>query len=158
MPRERIEGLSIDLGNGKTRIGGPALAQVYGEIGADSPDIEDSKRMNAAVEVTQMLIEREKILTGHGRSDGGLATTLLKVAFAGTGSIDVKLPPSSSSALEISSNEEAGFVIEYAVEDVPLIVGVSESTGVPIHDIGLSMQATVYQSAWTTDSLVPWAP
>jgi hypothetical protein len=52
---------------------------------------------------------------------------------AGTCSIDVKIPPSSSSALEVSINE-GGFDIKCAVEDAPLIVGVYESAGVPIHD------------------------
>jgi hypothetical protein len=37
-------------------------------------------------------------------------------------------------ALEVSINEEAGFDINCAVVDVPLIVGVYESA--PIHDIG----------------------
>jgi phosphoribosylformylglycinamidine synthase len=56
----------------------------FGQIGFDSPDIEDVKTLNAAVEVTQTLIEKEPILSGHERSDGGLATTSLEMAFAGT--------------------------------------------------------------------------
>jgi hypothetical protein len=38
-------------------MGGSALAHVFGQIGFDSPDIEDFKTLNAAVEVTQTLIE-----------------------------------------------------------------------------------------------------
>jgi phosphoribosylformylglycinamidine synthase len=128
--------LFVDLGKGKTRMGGSALAQVFGQIGSDSPDIEDFALLKAAIEVTQTLIETEKILSGHDRSDGGLATTLLEMAFAGNCSIDVKLPPSSTSALEILFNEEAGFVIECAIDDVRSIIGLYESKGVPIQDIG----------------------
>ena len=79
--------MSIDR---KMRTSGSALTQVFGQIGPDSPDIEDFKLLNAAAEATQTLIERERILSGHGRSDGGLATALLEMAFAGTRSVDVK--------------------------------------------------------------------
>jgi phosphoribosylformylglycinamidine synthase len=65
-------------------MGGSALAQVFCQIGFDSADIGDFNTLNAAVEVTQTLIESEPILSGHERFDGGLATTSLEMAFAGT--------------------------------------------------------------------------
>ena len=33
--------LYIDLGNGKARLGGSSVAQVYKQLGDESPDIED---------------------------------------------------------------------------------------------------------------------
>ena len=58
----------------------------------------------------------------------------------------------------IASDKEAGFVIEYAVCGVLLIVGEYGRAGAPIRDNGAGGEATVHQPAWATDSLVPWAP
>jgi phosphoribosylformylglycinamidine synthase len=128
--------LFVDIGNGKTRMGGSALAQVYSQLGNESPDIDDFQQLKSAVEITQRLIEADMILAGHDRSDGGLATTLLEMAFAGNCSINVKLPPSASSALEVLFNEEAGFVIECAAENVSAITRDYERSNVPIYEIG----------------------
>merc|ERR1712003_349592 len=38
---EKTNLLFIDLGGGKARMGGSALAQVYNQIGNESPDVED---------------------------------------------------------------------------------------------------------------------
>ena len=39
--------LWIDLGAGKRRLGGSALAQVYGQLGDDAPDLDDPARLAA---------------------------------------------------------------------------------------------------------------
>jgi len=110
--------LFIDLGGGKKRLGGSALATVYSQLGNESTDMENFTVLKKAMEVTQELIDKRSILAGHDRSDGGLATTLLEMAFAGNCSIDVTIPSSSGSDIETLFNEEAGLVIEVAESDV----------------------------------------
>ena len=43
--------LFIDLGEGKTRLGGSALAHVYNQIGHDSPDVEDPELLKRSFNV-----------------------------------------------------------------------------------------------------------
>ena len=128
--------LFIDLGMGKTRLGGSSLAQAYSQVGDQSPDIEDFSALKSAVNVTQELIDARIVLAGHDRSDGGLVVTLLEMAFAGNCSIDVKLPATSGSDFEILFNEEAGFVIEVATDDVRSVMDAYRKGNVPVCDIG----------------------
>lgn len=110
--------LYIDLGNGKNRLGGTALAQVYNQIGDESPDVDDPKLLRRAFNVMQDLISENLILSGHDRSDGGLITTLLEMAFAGNYGIEIDIKSSKvqnkkTSALSFFFSEELGLVIEY---------------------------------------------
>ena len=127
--------LSIDLGGGKARLGGSALAQVYNQIGNESPDVEDFSILKKAMLVTQGLIDSRTILAGHDRSDGGLVVTLLEMAFGGNCSIDVKIP-STLSEMDVLFNEEAGFVIEVADSDVSAVTKAYTDAGVSISEIG----------------------
>jgi phosphoribosylformylglycinamidine synthase len=127
--------LFIDLGGGKARLGGSALAQVYNQVGDESPDVEDFAVFKKAMLVTQDLIDRRAILAGHDRSDGGLAVTLMEMAFAGNCAIDVTLP-ASADEIEMLFNEEAGIVIEVASDDAASIAKEYSDAGVPVVEIG----------------------
>lgn len=83
----------VDFGLGKYRLGGSALAQVYSQIGNMSPDLESVPSLRNAFQATQLAIHENIILAGHDRSDGGLITTLLEMAFSGPCGfeIDVKV-------------------------------------------------------------------
>jgi phosphoribosylformylglycinamidine synthase len=129
--------LFIDLGKSKTRLGGSALAQVYNQVGNESPDVEDFEQLKVAVHVTQDLIDNRTILSGHDRSDGGLVVTLLEMAFAGNCSINVSLPSNGSSALEVLFNEEAGFIVEVASSNVATVTEAYAKANVPVADIGV---------------------
>ncbi|MBA3060049.1 MAG: phosphoribosylformylglycinamidine synthase, partial [Nitrospirae bacterium] len=83
--------LFIDLGNGKNRLGGTSLAQVYNQIGDESPDVDDPKLLKRTFNSVQELISKDLILSGHDRSDGGLITTILEMAFSGNCGIEVTL-------------------------------------------------------------------
>lgn len=129
--------LFLDLGNGSTRLGGSALAQVYNQIGDEAPDIHDFKQVKDAVNVTQDLIDTKRILAGHDRSDGGIVVTLLEMAFAGNCGIEVILPkPSGKSAYEVLFNEEAGIVLEVSIDNVSAVIDAYKSVNLVIHDIG----------------------
>ncbi|MDH5203590.1 MAG: phosphoribosylformylglycinamidine synthase, partial [Nitrospirota bacterium] len=71
--------LYIDLGLGEYRIGGTALAHVYGQIGNESPDLDDPQLLKRSFNALQRFISEDLILSGHDRSDGGLITTLLEM-------------------------------------------------------------------------------
>ncbi|QNM97730.1 phosphoribosylformylglycinamidine synthase [Chitinimonas koreensis] len=75
--------LLIDLGNGKCRLSGSALAQVYKQVGNHAPDLENPEALAAFFAVVQQLNADGKLLAYHDRSDGGLFATLAEMMFAG---------------------------------------------------------------------------
>ncbi|ASP16335.1 phosphoribosylformylglycinamidine synthase [Neisseria sp. oral taxon 020 str. F0370] len=82
--------LLVDLGFGKARMGGSALAQVYNETGGEAPDI-DAGSLKAFYDVMQKLVAEDKLLAYHDRSDGGLFATLAEMAFAARCGLDIDL-------------------------------------------------------------------
>jgi phosphoribosylformylglycinamidine synthase len=81
----------VDLGGGRDRIGGSCLAQVYGRTGDVPPDLDDPARLAAFFAAIRELSDAGLLLAYHDRSDGGLAITLLEMAFAGRAELDVDL-------------------------------------------------------------------
>ena len=82
--------LLVDLGQGKARMGGSALTQVYGELGGEAPDIE-AGRLKKFYDVIQRLVQEGKLLAYHDRSDGGLFATLAEMAFAGRSGLEANI-------------------------------------------------------------------
>jgi phosphoribosylformylglycinamidine synthase len=129
--------LYIDLGNGKARLGGSCIAQVYNQIGDISPDVEDFVMFKKAFETTQELIETRTILAGHDRSDGGLAVTLMEMAFAGNCAICVNVPETDGSGdIGTLFSEEAGLVIEVSEANADATIAAYRAAGVPCVEIG----------------------
>ncbi len=104
--------LYVDLGGGH-RLGGSALAQVFDQVGDEAPDVEDASLLKRAFNVVQELIAADVVSAGHDRSDGGLITTLLEMAFAGTCGIDIDLrTPTTEDPIAFFFAEELGLVLE----------------------------------------------
>ncbi|NOX25861.1 MAG: phosphoribosylformylglycinamidine synthase, partial [Deltaproteobacteria bacterium] len=101
----------IDLGNGKNRLGGSALAQVHGQVGNDPADLDKPELLRNAFAAVQELISLDLILAGHDRSDGGLITTVLEMAFAGNCGLELDLSGSDSAIAHLFA-EELGLVFE----------------------------------------------
>ena len=74
--------LLIDLGAGKNRLGGSALAQVFNATGTDAPDVDDPVRLAAFFGAIQQLAAADLLLAYHDRSDGGLLAAVAEMAFA----------------------------------------------------------------------------
>ncbi len=129
--------LLIDLGDGHHRLGGSALAQVYSQIGDSAPDLEDAATFVRAFKAIQDLIAVHLVTAGHDRSDGGLITTLLEMAFAGNCGIDVALGGEpGTDAISRLFSEELGLVIEVDEADVETALRVFRSAEVPCEVIG----------------------
>jgi phosphoribosylformylglycinamidine synthase len=104
--------LLVDLGRGRSRLGGSALAQVYGRLGDGAPDLERPEDLRALFAAVQKLAAGDRLLAYHDRSDGGLWATLCEMAFAGHAGIEVDLAPLGSDPLATLFNEELGAVIQ----------------------------------------------
>ncbi|NPU93351.1 MAG: phosphoribosylformylglycinamidine synthase [Gammaproteobacteria bacterium] len=127
--------LLIDLGYGKNRLGATALAQVYNQLGDACADVESAPHLKAFFDQIQNLLQQEKLLAYHDRSDGGLLATVCEMAFAAhTGvSVDITALGEEIPAL---FNEELGAVIQVRAADALAIATQLKQAGLPVHDIG----------------------
>ena len=128
--------LFVDLGAGRNRLGGSALAQVWGQIGDESPDVGDIELLGRAFDSVQTLLAEGMITAGHDRSDGGLVTTLLEMAFAGNCGLDVELPAADGGTLSALFAEELGLVLEIDEDDLDDAIAVFLENDVPCLAIG----------------------
>jgi phosphoribosylformylglycinamidine synthase len=125
----------VDIAKDLARLGGSVLAQVYGQIGNDSPDVDDPDMLKRAFHAIQTLISRNLILAGHDISDGGLITTLLEMAFAGNCGLKIHMDGARGS-LERLFAEELGVVIECHRTDVRTVLEILHSFHLPSTLIG----------------------
>lgn len=141
----------IDLGKGANRLGGSALAQVYDQMGDQSPDVEAGD-LRSFFETLTRLKRENKILAYHDRSDGGLLATLLEMAFASRCGLQIDLAHLPGDLLGKLFTEELGAVVQVKKADEAEVVAAFSSAttvGYPIfrqdiiiHDNG----AVVYQN------------
>lgn len=102
----------IDLGKGRNRLGGSALAQVYGQIGDEAPDVDDPRTLKLFFHVVQALNELGYAYAYHDRSDGGLFATICEMAFAGHTGVRVDLTPLGRDPVAALFTEELGAVLQ----------------------------------------------
>lgn len=81
----------VDLGQGRHRLGGSVLAQVYNQTGDAVPDIDDAAMLASFFSVVRSQAERGRILAYHDRSDGGLLATVSEMAFASRVGVSLNL-------------------------------------------------------------------
>ena len=83
----------FDLANGKERMGGSALAQVFKEIGAAAPDVEDPAVLKAFFQGCQDIKKSNSDFVSpyRDRSDGGLFTAIVEMCFAGRVGVEISL-------------------------------------------------------------------
>jgi phosphoribosylformylglycinamidine synthase len=112
----------IDLGNGKNRMGGSALAQVYSQLGDTTPDVDNPAQLKNFFTQIQALNADSKILAYHDRSDGGLFATLCEMTFAGHCGVQVDISVLQGDANSVLFNEELGAVIQVPNKDTIAIL------------------------------------
>jgi phosphoribosylformylglycinamidine synthase len=115
--------LLVDLGRGRNRLGGSALAQVCNQLGHASPDIdaETLKRFFAAM---QVLLEQGLLVAYHDRSDGGLLVAALEMAFAGRCGLELDLGVLRGQYGGVEGalfSEELGALLAVRSGDVPAV-------------------------------------
>ena len=151
----------IDLGQGKNRLGGSALSQVYKQIGNDAPDVVSAAQLKGFFDTVQRLNADGRILAYHDRSDGGLFATLCEMMFAGHCGVTVDLdelcieriqsdaersgeepvvPPGgyTERIFGVLFNEELGAVLQVKRSDTPAVMEAFFATSLrgELHMIG----------------------
>lgn len=126
----------VDLAAGQNRLGGSALAQVYRQVGAVAPDLDDPEDIKAFFAVIQGLNADGKLLAYHDRSDGGLFVTLAEMSFAGRTGVDIKLDGLAEDESQFARelfNEELGAVIQVRREDTDFVLQQFSGAGLGDH-------------------------
>ena len=126
--------LLIDLAPGQQRLGASILAQVYDQLGSEVPDLDQAQRIKDFFNALQACLEHNEILAYHDRSDGGLLTTVVEMAFAGHCGVDIDIAALSADALPADPlaacfNEELGAVIQVASHQQQSVRARFESLG-----------------------------
>ena len=102
----------VDLGQG--RLGASILAQVYGQMGATVPDLDDAGLLRALFSALSRLRAEGLVLAYHDRSDGGLWASLCEMSFASRLGVELQLP-AQADALAFLFAEEPGVLVQIPV-------------------------------------------
>jgi phosphoribosylformylglycinamidine synthase len=128
--------LLIDLGGGKNRLGGSALAQVYGAVGDVAPDLDDAESLKHAFSALRHLAAEGRVIAYHDRSDGGLLVAVAEMAFAGHCGVALNLDALDGDAAAVLFAEELGMVLQVAADDAEAIRLKLSAAGLAVVPIG----------------------
>ena len=132
----------IDVARGRRRLGGSALAQVYGQLGNEAPDLDDPQALVAFFALVQRLRRDSKILAYHDIADGGLFVTLAEMAFAARCGIDVTLDGIDAKPLAALFAEELGAVIQVHGDDAEAVTQAARDAGLGAAIVGAPTDGT----------------
>ena len=106
----------VDLGYGSKRLGGSAYNQINKKLDMLTTNFENPSKFIKIFKIIQELINDNKILSGHDRSDGGLITTLCEMSIASNIGCEIYLNDNiiinNENYLDFLFNEELGLILE----------------------------------------------
>jgi phosphoribosylformylglycinamidine synthase len=152
--------LLIDLGQGRNRMGGSALARAFNRDQGRTPDAPDAVILRTFFREIQALNRAGKLLAYHDRSDGGVFVTLAEMAFAGKRGLEIVFADgwrprkqSPEDDLRLLFNEELGAVVQVRVEDALWIQETLTSAGLSAHSIAAVIEADFIALSENSDDI-----
>jgi len=139
----------IDLGFGQDRLGGSCWSQVCGRPGGAVPDLDRPELLQAFFAALFELKESGLVLAYHDRSDGGLAVTLLEMAFASHCGLEIDLG-TVPDVVAAAFAEELGAVVQIAAARLPEayailarhgLAAAARSVARPVHSENITLHA-----------------
>ena len=111
--------LYIDMSRDKFKTGGSCFAQILNRLGDDVPTVRDPSYFAEVFNTIQDLINKEKILSGHDISAGGMITTLLEMCFSDpSGGMTVNLTAlGEKDTVKILLSQNPGIIIQVKDEN-----------------------------------------
>lgn len=132
--------LLVDLGRGRNRLGGSALAQVYGQVGDVPPDLDDPEDMRVFYALVNALRKRKLLWAYHDRSDGGLVVAVAEMLFASRLGATLHLPEGLAEGERLAwlFNEELGGVFQVPFDELEGVLQICRSGGLGdcVHVVG----------------------
>ena len=141
----------IDLGRSQQRLAGSALAQVYRNLNGQSPDLDNAEDLIRFFDLVQLARQAKLLLSYHDRSDGGVFTTLVEMAFASRCGLDINLGESEN-PIAMLFNEELGAVVQVLDEHSAQFEALAEGLGlldcvIQIATVNVNDEITVRHSS-----------
>jgi phosphoribosylformylglycinamidine synthase len=118
----------LDLSSGRARLGGSALAQVYGQMGNEAPDLDEPVRLARFVDLVDR--HRSTLLAYHDIADGGTIVALLEMAFCSHGGLDIAIDGDPLPALFA---EEPGALVQVRRAAADAFMGDARAQGLAAH-------------------------
>ncbi|MDH4182447.1 MAG: phosphoribosylformylglycinamidine synthase, partial [Betaproteobacteria bacterium] len=125
----------LDASQGARRLGGSALAQVYGQLGDEAPDVHPG----ALASLFRVVAEARAagwLAAYHDVADGGLFAALAEMAFASRCGIDVTLDGIDAPPLAALFAEEVGVVVQVPVATVKPLLDRARAAGLAAAIVG----------------------
>jgi len=128
--------LLFDLGQGRNRLGGSALAQVFKQVGNAAPDVDDANKLRDFFGLIQHFNREGKLLAYHDRSDGGMLAALCEMSFASHIGLDINLDELHGNDLAVLFNEELGALVQVRRDDLAEIFVACDEAGLStVHEV-----------------------
>jgi phosphoribosylformylglycinamidine synthase len=143
-PEVRGEGhelLLVDLSAGKHRLGASCLAQVFGQLGDEPPDLDDPKRLATTYAALQELVRSGAITAYHDRSDGGLVVAALEMAFCAGLGLELDTTSVHRDPFAALFSEELGAIVEVVATNVDKVTQALVAAGAEVRAIGRAVAA-----------------
>ena len=150
--------LLVDLGEGRNRMGGSAIAQAYGQTGGETPDTPAPKVLKSFFDEIQALNRAGKLLAYHDRSDGGLFVTLVEMAFAGNCGLEVVFDKhwgakTAEEELKLLFTEELGAVLQVRRDDADSTIESLTKAGLIVHAVATATKGELIALSENSDDI-----
>jgi phosphoribosylformylglycinamidine synthase len=130
----------IDFSSDAFKLGGSSFAQALNKIGAETPDVKDSKKFKDTFNAIQEAIDKGLLTAGHDISAGGLITALLEMCFADINlgaKVDITALGESDTS-KVLFAENAGVLAQ--TTDEASLEAILSAAGVKFHKIGAAVE------------------
>jgi phosphoribosylformylglycinamidine synthase len=121
--------LLVDLGRGRNRLGGSALAQCFGALGDAAPDVDRPADLAGLFAALQELLSEGRLLAYHDRSDGGLFAAVCEMSFAGGVGVELELDALGDEDAAALFSEELGALVQVRQADLEAVLQVFAARG-----------------------------
>ena len=118
----------LDAGGGRRRLGASVLAQVYGQLGDEPPDVSP-RDLAALFAVVQQARRDGRLLAYHDVGDGGLFATLVEMAFASRCGLEIMLDGIDAPPHAALFAEEIGAVVQVDAGDTQALIDAARAAG-----------------------------
>jgi phosphoribosylformylglycinamidine synthase len=126
----------VDLAQGHKALGGSALAQTFGQLGNEAPDVRDPDTILDYFDAISQMHESDVVLAYHDISDGGMITTIAEMMFAGRCGAEISIENFAKSSslpdvLDTLFNEELGAIFQVRKSDEMKFISCFSTCGPP---------------------------
>jgi len=128
--------MHIDLAAGQRRLGASALAQVYGQLGNDPPDLDIPAMLATFFGLVQRLHTDGALLAYHDVGDGGLFVALAEMTFASRCGLNVTLDVVPGEVLAALFAEELGAVVQVRSDHAQNVAAAARAAGLAADIVG----------------------